>query len=258
MQRLNAGGWVVSLKQVESPKARLLCFPFEGGNSDYFQSWLPFLRSGVELLGVEFPGKGARKNEPSLCQVSDVVDALLGNIGDDFFARPTIVFGHGVGGLVAYEWVTQLALQGFALPKRLLVSGCQAPSDTGSYFPAMSNLDDQDFFEDLINEDCLSQWVLNAPEEVANNLASIRADYAMRENFSAKKHEPLPITLQVLAGSRDRIPLGNLLEWQGAVRQPVHVCVFKGDHFFIEEDKENVLNHLNELFDELIVSGAYA
>ena len=109
-----------------------------------------------------------------------------------------------------------------------------------------------------MNDDCLSEWVLTAPEQVAEALPAIRADFEMSESYVPRFITPLNIPIDVFAGSRDSIPLGNLLEWQKVCRDPVHVCVFKGGHSFIEEDAASVLNHMNELFDELIVPGAYA
>lgn len=257
MQRLNQGGWVVSLNPMENPKVRLLCFAYEGGSAECFSSWIPLLRSGVELLGVELPGHGCRADEPPLCTLEEIIEGMISDAGD-LLCKPLIVFGHGLGGILAYEWLSHLTQTGSPLPKRLVVSACQSPSDSQVYFPKMSHLDDQDFFEDLVNDDCLSQRVLTAPEEVADCLDSIRADYEIRESYLCRHQTVLNIPVEVFAGSRDKIPLGNLLEWQQVVRQPVHVCVFKGGHCFVEEDKQSVLNHLNELCDEVIVTGAYA
>lgn len=256
--RSSSGGWIVSLNQMEDPKARLLCLPFEGGRAAYYESWLEHLRPGVELLAVELPGHGGRAREAPCADMNELIKNILAASFEQVHDKPLLIFGHSLGALLAYELTVQIAAAELPMPKRLLISGYQAPSDTGKYFPQMSHLDDQDFFEDLINEDCLAQRVMKEPEAVAMELDSIRCDYRMKENYTARKQALLNIPVEVFAGSRDQIPLGNLLEWQQVSRQPVHVCVFKGDHFFIEEDKVSVLRHLNELFDEVIVSGAYA
>ncbi len=256
--RSSAGGWIVPLKKTEDPKARLLCLPFEGGQAGFYTSWTEHLRSGVDLMAVELPGRGQRAREAPCADIHEVVKQILEASFEHLHDKPLMIFGHSLGALLAYELTVQLAAAELPMPKRLLISGYQAPSDKGSYFPRMSQLEDQDFFEDLINEDCLTHRVMQEPEAVAMELDSIRADYQMKENYVPRKHALLNIPVEVFAGSRDHIPLGNLLEWQQVARQPVHVCVFKGDHFFIEEDKVSMLNHLNELFDEVIVSGAYA
>ena len=258
MQRLDAGGWIVSLNQVDDPKARLLCLPFEGGSAAFYQTWIEHLRIGVELLAVELPGHGERAHEPALTDMSEQVRLIMESSFEHIHDKPLLVFGHGVGSLLAYELVLQFAAAELPMPKQLLVSGCQAPGDAKSYFPAMSHLDDQDFFEDLVTDACLAQRLMTEPEAVAMELDSIRADYRLREHYQASNQPKLSIPLAVFAGSRDLIPLGNLLEWQQVALQPVHVCVFKGDHFFIEDDKVGLLNHVNELFDEVIVTSACA
>ena len=258
MQRLDADGWIVSLNSLENPKARLLCLPHEGGRAEYFNSWLPHLRSGIELLAVELPGHGERSKESPCTDMDAIVRQILEASFAHLHDKPLLIFGHSLGALLAYELTVAFARAELPMPKRLILSGHQAPSDSESYFPAMSHLDDQDFFEDLVNEDCLSQRVLKEPEAVAMELDSIRADYVLRESYQPRTQALLNIPVEVFAGSRDKIPLGNLLEWQQVGRQPVHVCVFKGDHFFIEEDKATMLGHLNEVLDEVVASGAYA
>ncbi|MDX1693927.1 MAG: alpha/beta fold hydrolase [Ketobacteraceae bacterium] len=258
MQGSSAGGWITSLNSLENPKARILCLPYEGGTADYFNSWLPYLRSGVELLAVELPGHGRRSPEAPCSDMETVVRHVVEASFEHLHDKPLLIFGHSLGALLAYETTVAFAKAELPMPRRLIISGCQAPSDTKTYSPRMAHLDDQDFFEDLVNEDCLSERVLKEPEAIAMELESIRADYEMKESYSYRTQALLNIPVEVFAGSRDCIPLGNLLDWQYVCRQPVHVCVFKGGHFFIEDDKATMLSHMNEVFDEVIVSGAYA
>ncbi|MCG8670897.1 MAG: alpha/beta fold hydrolase [Pseudomonadales bacterium] len=257
MQSLNQGGWVSSLNDVAVPKARLVCFCHEGGSADYFASWVEALRDDVEIVAVQLPGRADRANETPLDNVHDVVEELV-NSESLPIDKPYLLFGHSLGATLAFETLTKLNELGLPMPKRIILSGRQAPSDVGDYFQKMAHLDDQDFFEDLVNDDCLSQWVLKAPEEVAKALPYIRADFQMLEDYIPSPIVQFNIPIEVFAGSRDSIPLGNLLEWQKASRHPVHVCVFKGAHGFIDEDRASVLNHIKELFNELIVSSAYA
>ena len=257
MQPMNASKWVGCLNEVDEAKARLVCFTYEGGSSKYYSSWVPFLRSGVELLTITLPGREDRVQEPLPQSVEEIVDGLISESAT-FFEKPFIVFGHGLGAILAYETVCKLARLDWLLPKRLIVSGCQAPVDDGSYFPKMSHLDDQDFFEDLVGDDCLGQEVLATPEAISGRLPVIRSDFLLKESYRPTTDQVLNIPVDVFAGSRDQIPLGNLLDWQKVSRHQVHVCVFKGGHFFIEEDQQSLLHHVNELFNEIIVSGAYA
>ena len=258
MRRLDTGGWIVSLNRVEDPKVRLLCLPFEGGSAAFYESWVDRILVGVELLAVELPGHGVRAQEAPCDDMEDVVRQIMEASFEHLHDRPLMLFGHGVGALLAYELALQFAAAELPMPKRMIVSGCQAPSDTSTYFPLMAHLDDKDFFEDLVNDECLVQRVVQDPESIVMGLDSIRADYRMRESYQGSVQTKLTIPVEVFAGSRDCIPLGNLLKWQQVACQPVHVCVFKGDHFFIEQDKLSLTNHLNELFDQVIVSGAYA
>ena len=257
MQGLIKGGWISSLNDIPEPKARLICFSHEGGSADFFKSWLQYIRADIELMIVQLPGRAERVDQPLMTDVDQVVSSLVESC-QSILDKPYMLFGHSLGAVLAFETVMKLSEMGLRLPKRLVISGRQAPTDKGSYFQKMSQLDDQDFFEDLVNDDCLGQWVMSSPEEVSNALPYIRADFEMLEGYQPASTEPLNIPIDVFAGSRDAIPLGNLLEWQKVSRYPVHVCVFKGGHFFVEDDQISVLNHLNELFDEVIVSAAYA
>ena len=41
----------------EAVRLRLLCFPYAGGSAWSFCSWLSGLTTGVEVCGIELPGR---------------------------------------------------------------------------------------------------------------------------------------------------------------------------------------------------------
>jgi len=55
-----AGRWLMVPRAVKSPRLRLICLPYAGGNPDIFRSWVQHLDAEVELLAVRLPGRGSR------------------------------------------------------------------------------------------------------------------------------------------------------------------------------------------------------
>lgn len=60
--------------------------------------------------------------------VSGIVQAIKPLLMD---GTPYVIFGHSLGGWIAYALTQELQIQGYPLPCRIMVSGIRAPQLTG-------------------------------------------------------------------------------------------------------------------------------
>ncbi|MFC0562519.1 thioesterase II family protein [Halalkalibacter alkalisediminis] len=80
---------------------QLFCFHCAGGSSSMFRKWQ---FSGTDVIGLDLPGRGNRVNEPLFDQFDLAVEDLVNKVmrlrksGQGWG-----VFGHSLGGLLAYE-----------------------------------------------------------------------------------------------------------------------------------------------------------
>lgn len=84
-------------------KTKLICFPFAGGSSMAFNRWKQYLDSHYELLPIDYPGHGAKGQEPFANDFEKLIDSIYGEIKDTIFKSNYILFGHSMGAWIAYE-----------------------------------------------------------------------------------------------------------------------------------------------------------
>jgi pyochelin biosynthetic protein PchC len=121
-------GWIRPLNQVAAPAARLVCLPHSGGSAASYRAWSSATPPDVELLGVQYPGRGDRHIEAPVATIAEMgahVAAELLSLGP-YAPGGYVLFGHSLGALVAYETALVMGEHGRA-PAALFVSGSAAP-----------------------------------------------------------------------------------------------------------------------------------
>lgn len=226
-----SGRWLAG-RAVEGAHTRLYCFAHSGGAVGEYLRWQPQL-PGVELRGVQLPGRGERFAEPVINALPVLVGQVVDNIG---FEPPFSLFGHSCGALIAFEVVRELRRRGRALPERLFLSAYPA-----AHLPRsdsrLHTLGDQELLA-AIDERYggLPAQFLTEPEIVALALPAYRADFSLFETYRYEAGEPLPVPLHVFGGDRDRVPREALAQWHRHTSRDFHLHTMAGDHFYFRPD----------------------
>ena len=97
--------WIVTCRRGDG--LRLICFPYAGGGPSLFRGWPLELSQQVEVCAVQRPGREARMKEPPIGDLRRLVVELADAI-EPSLDRPFALFGHSVGGLVAFEFAREL------------------------------------------------------------------------------------------------------------------------------------------------------
>ena len=118
--------WYLRHAKRTSAPLRLFCFPYAGGSAAIFRDWLALLAPRIEVMAVELPGHGSRRDEEPFAAMSPLVDALVSALLPDL-NQPFAIFGHSMGALIGYEFARRLYTRVGLQPRRLFVSGHGAP-----------------------------------------------------------------------------------------------------------------------------------
>ncbi len=165
---------------------------------------------------------------------------------------PFAFFGHSVGALVAFELARYLRLHGLTGPGHLFASGCQAPQYR-SPSRQLHQLADPAFIDELRVYNGTPAEVLENSELMELLLATIRADFAVAENYCYRAGPALLAPISVFAGKQDdnKAP-GQVDGWKKETARDCRVTWFEGGHFFIDTERHAVLKQLNtELLESL-------
>jgi surfactin synthase thioesterase subunit len=118
------GLWLTPWHRRPDSLPTLLCVPQAGAGCGGFRDWQDLLGGGVSVVGVQFPGREWRWSEPPPRTLDEVVAAVVTEVaGLPGRQVPITLFGHSLGGLVAYEVARRLARP----PAALVVAACPPP-----------------------------------------------------------------------------------------------------------------------------------
>ncbi|WP_326782962.1 thioesterase II family protein [Streptomyces sp. NBC_00151] len=213
-----------------SSTVRLVCLPHAGGGADSYRPWASALPEGGELIAAELPGHGRRLPERPLERVEDVIADLLPRLGDP--AAPLVVFGHSMGGLLAYELCDALDRAGTP-PQALVVSAMGPPDLLDSGWNHALAEDPEALMDHVAGLGSTPSPVLADPGMRALVLRPLQADFRLLGRARRTEVREVPVPLYALAGDRDPVhPPHEVAGWQRHARLWKGLRVLPGDHFF--------------------------
>jgi len=244
--------WFISTKTDDDIKLRLFCFPYAGGNSSTYATWLNALPKYVEIIMIQPPGRTTRMFEAPFDNMEALVADLLNSIVD-LLDKPYAFFGHSLGSRVAYELVCQLQAKHFALPECLIASASSAP-----HLPREAEMawdkSDEVFIESLKTLGGTPSEFFEYEELVKMSLPMLRADFKISELHRALAIT-LPCQVHVLSGTEDdNISHENVVAWQAISDKKITVNYINGGHFYIDQNSKDVLSVVSPIIDNLIAN----
>ena len=108
--------------------ARLVCFPYAGGNAINFQPMAQALRgSGIAVYAVELPGHDIAASSEPFAPFAQVVDRVVTEINRRGLTT-VLLWGHSSGAALAVETARRLQRAGTTVPRVFLgaqLLGCR-------------------------------------------------------------------------------------------------------------------------------------
>lgn len=228
------------------PDLRLICLPPAGAGIGTYHGWPAFTPAWFELDLVKLPGRDARLEEPLPAdlhrlakQIGKQVRALVEE--DDV---PYVLFGHSLGGIVAYEVAALLERTAARPPDLLIVAGIGAPDDVVEQVRAGREQDPVDIVRELGGA---VEEILERPELLELFAPAIVSDMGMLYAYEPS-HHVLGCPLATVHSRDD--PRTNLLDvtaWARWSRGPFEERVLSGGHHFPSEQPEVVVAAVVEL-----------
>lgn len=240
--------WLRPLNDVPAPAARLVCFPHSGGSARSFAPWAATDWPGVQLLAVQYPGRGDRFGEEPATDVRElsypVANELLG-------LDPVLcaLFGHSLGALVAYETAVMLRDAG-AAPQSLMVSGSSPPRYAGG---GSTHLADDDELWSIMCGLGGVEPELAADGELAELLVPIlRGDITAHETYRPRAHvEPLSCPVRCYHGVDDPlVDEARLPEWARVSTGPFALRRRQGAHFHLFTEADDLVRDVRDALGE--------
>lgn len=211
---------------------RLFCLPCAGGGASMYHAWRHELPAGIDCCPVQLPGRENRWQEPRFTSLSPLV-AVLTDAITSHIDTPFALFGHSMGGAVAFELARALRRRGAPMPLRLFVAGCPSPETSRPVH--RHRLDDRALADELRRFGGTPPRLLEDEELLRHVLPTVRADFAVIETWQPSDEAPLPMPITAFAGADDQeAPLPTLAGWRRHTDADFRIAVVPGHHFFVQ------------------------
>jgi surfactin synthase thioesterase subunit len=239
-------------RRVSRPAARLLAFPYAGGAAVAYYGWAALLAPDIELVSMQYPGRGRLAHMPACKRVGDIVEVVYATVLT-LSDVPLYVFGHSMGAIIAFEVVRRLRSRGQMLPKALFVSACGAPQLSPGDRMALHRLPDEEFLACLIRYGGIRQEILLTPEIIAFFMPLLRADMTAFETWRYEPQRPLAIPIVAMGGDQDEtIGEARLQAWRGLTDARFECRVMPGGHFYFQDQLAAMMDMIHRVVGETI------
>ncbi|MFJ7243706.1 thioesterase II family protein [Kitasatospora sp. NPDC098652] len=230
--------WFVSRELRPEAPVRLVCFPYAGGGTSIYTRWPAALGPEVEVAALALPGRERRLGEPAAVDVDRIAEAVAATTD-----RPYALFGHSMGGLLAFEVVRWLRRAGAELPVHLFVSGCPRPDQPrgDDIFDGLSALPDDAMLQRLVRGGGLPAFVLDEPELLELVLPVCRADFGWLDAYDCGDEPPVPVPITAFVGNEDASARPeDAAGWAAHTTGPFAQHVLPGGHFFLDDNLDAI------------------
>jgi medium-chain acyl-[acyl-carrier-protein] hydrolase len=226
-------------------RVRLFCLPYAGGSAAAFRNWPALVPSEVQICPLHLPGRERRYREPIHTHAQSLAAMLHRELTAHLGDVPFGVFGHSMGGVIAYE-LTRLLVQSGTPPLHLFVSGRRAPRCPATT-TMMHLLPDGEFVAMVRELDGLPDEVLRDPQLMEMLLPILRADFQLSETYRYHDGPPLSCPVSALGGLCDpRVSRDELLAWKAQTLGEFRLRLFPGGHFFLRQAEREVVSAVTE------------
>jgi surfactin synthase thioesterase subunit len=210
-----------------------VCLPHAGGGPSFFRPWAAIAPADTELHVAQLPGREGRFRDPlptDLVQVAQSLAVALAALPP----LPTVLFGHSLGALVAFELAHAMIAAGLAAPRMLAPSGRTPPHDRRGPHHLLE-LGDEDLIDGLSSEyGGISPVLLASPALRELYAPALRSDLRLVAQYRPAPRPALECALHVFGGGADaHAPPAALEAWRAYARGPFAVHTFDGGHFYL-------------------------
>lgn len=224
---------------------KLYCLPYSGASANVYLKWKSLADEGVELVPLEYPGRGKRFNT-ALCQsMEELVGDLAKQVEEGLpEGEAFAIFGHSLGGIAGYYLACRL-VEHNRIPNHLFLSGCLPPNHKYGE-KQLHQLPDHEFMYEIIKLGGME------PEVVANKdlldifLPILKTDYKIYETCPNDHNIVLPVPMTIFSGDSDSITRDDSVrDWYQFTSEEWEYIKLRGNHFFIFDHEEEIMNTIN-------------
>ncbi|MET8542170.1 alpha/beta fold hydrolase [Kitasatospora sp. NPDC004799] len=228
---------VISIQRPKDAALSLICLGFCGGGTASYHLWADAVPADIALSAICYPGREGRFLEDFATDwdelAQDATAAVLSAVDG-----PYVLFGHSMGGWMAFDVAARIERDGGPVPRNLVVSSANAPArglTPRDMFPSQQD-DDDGLLLWMKTHGLMPAHVLEDPELQEMAVELMRADIRVRDTFRYTDGATVSMPVQMLSGADDDVIEANAGEqWRALALGEYRHDVLPGGHFYTPE-----------------------
>ena len=224
-------------------KMTIFIIPHAGGSSAYYSRFKLYHDDYLEFIPIELSGKGKRIGEKEYHSFQELVFDVYTIISRHMQSKECdiAVWGHSMGGIIAYEVMKLLERRYLNRTKLLIVSGCDTPENL-NISHSFEVKDVERIRADLIQREWIPEPITSDNKtfdffiNILLNDLRLLSDYKYED---ADKQLNVPIVL--INGSNDTFVKHKESDWDLYTKGVVYYHIFEGGHFFMDANFNGIV-----------------
>lgn len=212
-----------------------------------YYRWTRLLGNDIELVAVEYAGRGRKSKIKPYSSFSEAVDDVYNYVKSQLDNCTFALFGHSMGSWIAYEVGARLERELKKCPVHIFFSG-RYPPHISKVEDRMCHLPDDEFTERIKEFGGMDRQVLGNKELMNLFLPIIRADLKILEDMEPVKNIwRFNCDITVFNGKEDKTMEYDIEEWKHYTSKEVNFAEIDGDHFFLFQNSEDTVDVIRRI-----------
>jgi len=216
-----------------------------GGFASSLNAILPYFNESIELIVIEYAGRGIRSSEVYYNNFNEMVQDIYKQIMKQTSNNDFIIWGHSLGAIVAYEICHLLQDADNKNLKHVIISGQDAPNYDAVRI-RYSNLSGDERKKQIISFGGIKNELEKNTEWLQYFINYIESDLFLLEKYTYITRKKLNYQCLLLQGKEDESINLEKSKWDELFTHEVKCMTFNGGHFFMFDNTLEVITFINE------------
>lgn len=221
---------------------KLFCFSYAGGSAAVYLKWKKIMDSSIEIVPVELPGRGKRFSERLCYDMNEVVRDVYSKLEKNFINEDYMFYGHSMGSWIVYYLTNEIIKQGGRVPRRLFLSGKEAPHIKKN-LQVYHEMNDDEFINKIYELGGTPKEIIENKDLLDIYIPILKNDYKLIETCQYEKPiKKYDFDITIFNGRDDDINQNDVYGWKEYTSKQFKVYNFEGGHFFINYHEKEMLD----------------
>jgi surfactin synthase thioesterase subunit len=224
---------------------QLYIFPYAGGSIASFKRMTNLLADHIDVIAVEYPGRGTRAKE----QLATSFERLLDDAISFCQTRrnssiPYSVMGYSMGSILAYEMVARNALD--TTPKHMFIAAEVAPKERALELRKVENPTDERIIERAKKLGGFNDKLLGNKRFYDIYMKPMMSDYRLFFEYRFSNRAEIIKSDSTVFYCEQDTPYADVQKWENLIDGKFDYHEFGDNHFFINQHYEEMSIIIND------------